>query len=204
MACCGASRRLGRRPSAAVIEFFICSAGTMIFLETGRLLFRSHEAGDEAAFVSVHTDAEVRRYVGGQAWPAEKARSRFREQYLGKPTETYGLWATVFKREAKYIGCCGLRAPGNGMGASLGYYLARPYWGRGLASEASRAFIEVAFTRLGLEWVEADAEEGNAASEQVLRKCGFKYVRREVVPGRGRIIDFYELAKGEWQRSRGA
>jgi RimJ/RimL family protein N-acetyltransferase len=90
------------------------------------------------------------------------------------------------------------------MGASLGYYLARPYWGRGLASEASRAFIEVAFTQLALEWVEADAEEGNTASEYVLRKCGFKYARREAVPGRGRIIDFYELAKGEWQRGRGA
>jgi [ribosomal protein S5]-alanine N-acetyltransferase len=176
----------------------------MIFLETERLLFRSHEAGDEADFVSMHTDAEVRRYVGGQAWSVEKARTRFREQYLGRPAEIYGLWATVFKEAGKYIGCCGLRAPGNGMGASLGYYLARPYWRRGLASEASRAFIDVAFTRLGLSCVEADAEEGNTASEHILRKCGFKYMRREVVPGRGRIINFYELARGEWQRGRGA
>jgi RimJ/RimL family protein N-acetyltransferase len=176
----------------------------MIFLETERLHFRSHEAGDETDFVSMHTDAEVRRYVGGQAWPVEKARTRFREQYLGRPVEIYGLWATVFKAEGKYIGCCGLRAPGNGVGASLGYYLARPYWGRGLASEASRAFIAVAFTRLGLGCVEADAEEGNAASEQILRKCGFKYVRREAIPGRGRIINFYRLDKGEWQRGRGA
>jgi ribosomal-protein-alanine N-acetyltransferase len=128
----------------------------MIFLETTRLLFRSHEAGDEADFVSMHTDAEVRRYVGGQAWPVEKARSRFREQYLGRPAEHYGLWATVFKEEGKYIGCCGLRAPRNGMRASLGYYLARPYWRRGLGSEASQGFIDVAFTQLELDCVEAD------------------------------------------------
>lgn len=176
----------------------------MIFLETARLLFRSHEVGDEPDFVSMHTDAEVRRYVGGQGWPVEKARSRFREQYLDRPTETYGLWATVFKEEGKYIGCCGLRAPGNGMGASLGYYLARRYWRQGLASEASRALIDIAFTRLGLECVEADAEEGNTASERILHKCGFKYVRREAIPGRGRIVNFYELTKGEWQRGRGA
>jgi ribosomal-protein-alanine N-acetyltransferase len=176
----------------------------MIFLETERLLFRSHEARDEADFVSMHTDAEVRRYVGGKAWPVEKAHSRFREQHLGRPAETYGLWATVFKVEGKYIGCCGLRAPGNGMGASLGYYLARPYWGRRLASEASRAFIDVAFTRLELSSVEADAEEGNAASEHILQKCGFKHVRREVIPGRGRIINFYRLDKGEWQPGHGA
>jgi len=175
----------------------------MIFLETARLLFRSHEVGDEADFVSMHTDAEVRRYVGGQAWPVEKARSRFREQYLGRPEENYGLWATVFKEEGKYIGCCGLRAPGDKIGACLGYYLARPYWGRGLASEASQAFIEAAFTRLGLDRVEADVEKGNAASEHILQKFGFEYVRREEIPGRGRIINFYELARGEWQGRRG-
>jgi RimJ/RimL family protein N-acetyltransferase len=81
--------------------------------------------------------------------------------------------------------------------------LARPYWGCGLGSEASQAFVDLAFTQLGLESVEADAEEGNVASEHILQKCGFKYVRREVIPGRGRVINFYELAKGEWQRRRG-
>jgi RimJ/RimL family protein N-acetyltransferase len=176
----------------------------MIFLETERLLFRSHESGDEADFVSVHTDAEVRRYVGGQAWPVEKARSRFREQYLGRPEEAYGLWATVFKEAGRYIGCCGLRAPGEESGASLGCYFARPYWGRRLATEASRAFIDNAFTRLGLDRVEAEVEKGNAASEHILQNFGFKYVRREEICGRGRIINFYELARGEWQRRCGA
>ena len=82
----------------------------MIFLETERLLFRTHDAGDEADFVGMQTDPEVRRYVGGQAWPLEKALHRFRNEYLGQPTETYGLWAAVLKEEARYIGCCGLRA----------------------------------------------------------------------------------------------
>jgi [ribosomal protein S5]-alanine N-acetyltransferase len=176
----------------------------MIFMETERLRFRSHEPGDEADFVSMHTDAEVRRYVGGQAWPVDKARSRFREQYLGRPTETFGLWATVFKEEGKYIGSCGLRAAGSGTGASLGYYLARAYWGRGLATEATRAFIDVAFTRLGLQRVEAEVEIGNAASEHILRKFGFQYVRREEIAGRGRVIDFYQLARPRWKRRPGA
>ncbi len=89
------------------------------------------------------------------------------------------------------------------MGASLGYYLARAYWGRGLASEASRAFIDTAFTRLGLDRVEADVEKGHAASERILQNFGFKYVRREEIPGCSRIIDFYELTRAEWQRRGG-
>jgi hypothetical protein len=54
----------------------------MIFLETNRLLFRTHEPQDEADFIRMHTDPEVRRYVGGSAWPVEKAVARFRGSYL--------------------------------------------------------------------------------------------------------------------------
>jgi ribosomal-protein-alanine N-acetyltransferase len=172
----------------------------MTFLETERLQFRSHQTQDEADFVRMQTDPEVRRYVGGQAWPLEKALHRFRNQYLGRPKKTYGLWATILKEEEKYIGCCGLRAAEDKTRAHLGYYFARPYWRRGFASEASRAFIDVAFTRLRLLRLSADVEKGNAASEHILQKFGFKPVRREEIPGSGRIILVYELSKTEWKQ----
>lgn len=176
----------------------------MIFLETPRLLFRPHEARDEQDFVNMHTDPEVRRYVGGQAWPLGKALDRFRTEYLGRPEKTYGLWATVFKEEARYIGCCGLRAPENAEGgASLAFYIARPYWRQGLASEAASAFIAYAFERLELPRISADVEKGNAASERILQKFGFREVGREVLPGRGRIICYYELLKDAWEKNRG-
>jgi ribosomal-protein-alanine N-acetyltransferase len=167
----------------------------MTFLETERLLFRTHETQDESDFVGMHTDPEVRHYVGGQAWSLEKAQSRFRNEYLGRPTDTYGLWATILKEEGKYIGCCGLRAGGREAEAHLGFYLARPYWRRGFASEASKAFIDVAFTHLRLERLLADVEKGNTASEHILQKFGFKYLSREEIPSSGRIILVYELAK---------
>jgi RimJ/RimL family protein N-acetyltransferase len=71
----------------------------MIFLETERLLFRSHESRDEPDFVDMHTDPEVRRYVGGEAWPLEKAQTRFRNDYVSKPTQAYGMWAAILKQE---------------------------------------------------------------------------------------------------------
>ena len=175
----------------------------MIFLETERLLFRTHEAEDEADFVRMHTDPEVRRYMGGQGiagWPVEKALDRFRNEYLGKPTETYGLWATILKEENKYIGCCGVRAGKDAMSANLGYFLAQPYWRRGLASEAAKAFIEIAFARLGLPRLLADVEKGNAASERILKKFGFEYVSQEFIPHSGRIIFLYELSRAAWEQ----
>lgn len=166
----------------------------MIFLETARLLFRTHQPQDEDDFIQMHTDPEVRRYVGGQGWPVEKALYRFQNQYLGEPTETYGLWATVLKAEDRYIGCCGLRAAEDGA-AHLGYYIARPYWGRGLASEAAKAFIEVAFDRLSLPRLLSDVEKGNAASERILQKLGFQYLSQEEIAASGRTICLYELLR---------
>ena len=191
---------MSRKPQL-VIKF---DASTMAFLETQRLLFRAHAAEDESEFVRLQTDPEVRRYVGGQGrgWSLEKARDRFRNEYLGRPRETYGLWATILKEEGKYIGCCGLRAGQDGTAAHLGYYFAQAYWRQGFASEASRAFIDVAFTRLRLLRLGADVELGNAASEHILRKFGFRYVSREQIPRSGRVLLLYELSKAEWERGK--
>jgi RimJ/RimL family protein N-acetyltransferase len=174
----------------------------MIFLETNRLLFRSHEPQDEDEFVKMHTDPEVRRYVGGRAWPLEEAIRRFRNGYLARPDETYGLWATIFKEEQKYIGACGLAAPPDPPVPFLGYYIARPYWGRGIASEASRAFLEVGFGRLGLDRILADVQKGHGASEHILLKFGFRFVSQEEIQASGRIICIYELLRKDWEANK--
>jgi len=173
----------------------------MIFLETDRLLFRSHELQDEVDFVQMHTDPEVRRYVGGSAWPREKALHRFRNAYLNQPSEIYGLWATIFKENEKYIGCCGIANPPNGPGPSLGYYIARQYWDRGLASEASQAFITMAFRDLRLPRIFAHVEKGHGVSEHILQKFGFKIVSEEKYPT-GRVISLHELLRKDWEKQR--
>jgi [ribosomal protein S5]-alanine N-acetyltransferase len=171
----------------------------MVYLETERLLFRSHEPQDEPDFVDMHTDPEVRRYVGGRAWPMEEAQRRFRRGYVGHPNETYGLWATIFKPEQRYIGACGITSPPNQSGQYLGFYIARPYWGRGLATEACKTFLEHAFARLYLPRVFADVEKGHAVSEHILRKCGFLHVRDEQVANSARVISVYELSRDHWR-----
>jgi ribosomal-protein-alanine N-acetyltransferase len=171
----------------------------MIFLDTARLLFRSHQIEDEDDFIAMHTDPEVRRYVGGRAWPVEEAVRRFRKGYVGHPNETYGMWATIFKADGKYIGCCGLNSTDNGSRVALGYFIARPYWGRGLASEASKAFLDLGFNRLRLAGITADVQKGHAVSEHILQKFGFHFVSEELIPASGRIISLYELTQSEWQ-----
>jgi ribosomal-protein-alanine N-acetyltransferase len=57
--------------------------------------------------------------------------------------------------------------------AELGYWLAEPYWGRGIMSEAVRAFTDYAFERFGLVRIFAEPYARNAASCRVLEKAGF-------------------------------
>jgi RimJ/RimL family protein N-acetyltransferase len=62
--------------------------------------------------------------------------------------------------------------------AELGYWLAEPYWGRGIASEAVRAFVAYGFENLPLDRIYASAYANNPASARVLEKCGFQFEGR--------------------------
>jgi RimJ/RimL family protein N-acetyltransferase len=55
----------------------------------------------------------------------------------------------------------------------MGYWIARAFWGRGLATEACSALIDIART-LGLRQVEASHFIDNPASARVLDKLGFQ------------------------------
>lgn len=70
----------------------------------------------------------------------------------------------------------------------LGYWLGRPFWGKGYATEASAAALAYAFV-LGARTAVAEAFIENAASERVLKKLGFVEARTftEDIPHRGGV-----------------
>ena len=173
----------------------------MIVLESERLVFRSHEAGDLEAFCAMEGDAEVRRYVGGAPRTREAAEQRFWSGPMMPVTDRLGMWATVLKPEHSYVGRCGLyphlkgedRVPDE---AALGLYLARAFWGRGLATEAGRAFVDFGFGELGLKRIVTAVEVCNATSVRVPEKLGFVVERFEEGP---RSFYHFELLRPEKQ-----
>jgi RimJ/RimL family protein N-acetyltransferase len=74
----------------------------------------------------------------------------------------------------------------------VSYWIAREFWGRGMASAALRRFIGEVVTRRPLH---ARVAEGNDASLRVLRKCGFSVTGadRGFAPGRGADVDEHLL-----------
>ena len=87
--------------------------------------------------------------------------------------------------------------------AEIGYWLAKPYWGHGLTTDAVRAFVSYAFDKLQVLRLTAQVFEFNLASARVLEKNGFTLEGRlrEHLCKEGRLIDvrFYGLLKDELQ-----
>ena len=72
------------------------------------------------------------------------------------------------------VGVCGLVDVADGS-AELGYWVGRPFWGRGYATEAARMVLRFGFEELGLAKVTARCLERNPASYRVLEKAGMRF-----------------------------
>ncbi|WP_341393984.1 GNAT family N-acetyltransferase [Arthrobacter sp. G119Y2] len=84
----------------------------------------------------------------------------------------------VLLEGADIIGCVTLTGIVRGpfLSCHLGYWISRAYTGRGIASAAAAFAVETARTELGLHRVQAATLTGNAASQKVLRRCGFEEI----------------------------
>ena len=87
--------------------------------------------------------------------------------------------------------------------AEIGCNIARPLWGRGLATEAAAAVIAFGFHELGLARVQASTDIRNTASWRVMEKLG---MAREGVARENRLLKdervddvLYAVLRGEWQ-----
>ena len=151
----------------------------MVRLQSERLIFRDHEPSDLDPFCEMESDQVYRAHQ--RVHPREELERSFRETWM-VPKEM-GLLATVLKEDGRYIGRMGLYPHRDDddvivpREANLAFYLARPYWGRGLATEAGRAFIEHGFRNLDLVRIHAGMNAANLASKRVIEKLGFRWVR---------------------------
>lgn len=81
--------------------------------------------------------------------------------------------------------------------AEMGYWLAEPYWGKGMMSEAVTRITEYAFESLGLVRIYAEPYAHNTASRKVLEKAGYTLegrLRKNAIKD-GQIIDMFLYAK---------
>ena len=181
-----------------------------VLLETERLLLRRFTGADLDLLVELDGDPEVMRYItGGRPTSREELRDevlpaflRYYQRFGG-----YGFWAAVEKATGQFLGWFHLRPP---EGASpdepeLGYRLRRSAWGKGYATEGSRALIRLAFAELGARRVYAETMVVNRGSRRVMEKAGLRLVRffrrpwPDPIEGDEHGEVEYALTRAEWE-----
>ncbi|WP_091458645.1 GNAT family N-acetyltransferase [Micromonospora inyonensis] len=154
-----------------------------VLLETERLRLRQLTRADLDHLVALDGDPEVMRFLtNGRPTPLPVIRGEVLPRLLRQYDETPGLgrWAAIDRAGGDFLGWFALDPPGEdvaGNEAELGYRLRRAAWGRGLATEGSRALVRYAFDALGLHRIRAETMAANTRSRRVLEKSGLRYVR---------------------------
>ena len=141
-----------------------------MFARTPRLLLRPGWREDAPALAAAIGDYAVVEKLARVPWPYGAADA---EAFLA---QDHGLLPNllIFARThgaPRLVGGIGLRQADSDV--ELGYWIARPYWGLGFATEASRAVVEMADRSLRLPRLFAGHFVDNPSSARVLHKLGF-------------------------------
>ena len=178
---------------------------------TDRLLLRSWTEADAEDLYRYAKDPQVGPAAG---WPVHTSVENSREiikNVLSEP-ETYAI---CLKEDGKAIGSIGLMEPRCEAGAKtdaakekeleIGFWLGRPFWGRGYVPEAVRCLQEYALEILGCSALWCGYYDGNEKSKRTQEKCGFVFhhTEKEVycpLMGETRTEHFNLLTKMQWEK----
>lgn len=162
-----------------------------MFARTRRLTLRPGWPEDAAALAAAIAHEDVVMRLARVPWPyAEADAAAFLAQPGGARDTVFMICAHDAGGAPRLIGTIGLHASGDAH--ELGYWLTPNAWGRGYATEAGRAVVEIARHALPVRRLESGYFADNPASGRVLRKLGFRDTgRREQRPSlaRGGAVD---------------
>jgi RimJ/RimL family protein N-acetyltransferase len=169
----------------------------MSTLETRRLILRLFTERDFDPYAEMCADTEVMRYLGGrpltlgESW-RQVATMLGHWQLLG-----YGMWALEERQTGAFVGRVGFIDPPGWPGFELGWALARPFWGQGLAFEAAQAALEHAFQSLGRDHVISLIHPGNTRSLGLAKRLGEQFER--TVDFFGDEVGVYGIDRATWK-----
>ncbi len=155
---------------------------TPIEFVTPRLQLRCWRDADRAPYATMNADHEVMKF-----FPALQSREAsdssidaWRAQFAA---QGWSNWAAELIDTGEFIGFVGLSVPRRALPCSpcveIGWRLARPYWGRGLASEAASAALRVGFERIGLDEIVSVTALTNRRSRAVMERIGLRDQRQD-------------------------
>ena len=138
-------------------------------IATARLVLRRPAAADVDAIFAYASDVEGTRFMG---WPRHQSLDDTKQflEFCAREWEKNGMGAYLITLDGRVIGSTGLHKA-SAHRAVTGYIVLRSEWGKGYATEACRAMMELGRS-LGFIRIDARCHADHAASARVLEKCG--------------------------------
>ncbi|MDP5275875.1 GNAT family N-acetyltransferase [Chengkuizengella axinellae] len=155
-------------------------------IETDRLIFRKYTMEDLDFLTSMTSDPDVMKYIGkGTTWTEEFTKERLK-LWMSRYEEGHiSLMLAIRKSDQAFIGHAGL-LPQEVEGQhelEVGYWISKPYWGLGFASEAAIAWKEYGLHQLRKNKLISLIKLGNTGSQNVAKKNGMSLEKQIVFHG---------------------
>lgn len=158
-----------------------------LILETDRLILRPLEFSDSEAMFAMDCSPEVHKYL----W--QKPTLNIEEsikviEYIQMQYERnkIGRFATILKETGEFIGWTGIKfvhdsiENGNINFFDYGYRLNEQYWGKGYATEATKAWFDYGLNQMNIDKIHAYTHGENIASNTVLKKTGMTFMQEYI------------------------
>ncbi|HWI63348.1 MAG TPA: GNAT family N-acetyltransferase [Symbiobacteriaceae bacterium] len=145
--------------------------------ETHRLALRPFEITDAEAVCTLAGDPRVSATLANVPHPYSRDEA---ERWIKSTQEALTQrerfpFAVVRKSDAVLIGCMSLIMRSSHRQGELAYWVGRPFWGQGYATEAGSRLIAFGFAELKLHRIAARHMGNNPASGRVMQKLGMTY-----------------------------
>jgi ribosomal-protein-alanine N-acetyltransferase len=162
----------------------------------GEYSIRSFYHSDKTALIKYANNPNISRFL----------RDQFPFPYTSTDADSWLMAACNQKIESSFaiandrelIGAIGINIQDdvNRYSAEIGYWIAEPFWRKGIATNALKKFTDYTFNNFDINRIFANVFEGNLGSEKVLLKSGYKKeatLKQAVYKG-GKFLDQYIYA----------
>ena len=146
-------------------------------LLTERLLLRSLTLEDTADVQRLAGDRDIASTLPNMPHPYEDGMA---EKWMRSCSDKFENdealnFAITRRTDKNLIGGIALRLDRENESAELGYWIGKPYWNHGYATEAAKTVVAYSFEVLKLNRIHAKHFKRNVASGRVLEKVGMRY-----------------------------
>ncbi|MGZ3344957.1 MAG: GNAT family N-acetyltransferase [Caulobacteraceae bacterium] len=162
-------------------------------VRTDRLILRAPQAGDVDAITRLCGDFAIASMTSRMPHPYAEADARRFVELVARQTPARERTFAIELPGEGLIGCLGFHKAA-GAPLEFGYWIGRPYWGRGFATEAAAGALHWASKDWSRRAIASGHFAGNAASANVLIKSGFLYT--------GEVQKRHCLASGRTEPTR--